>query len=101
MSDSCLQTQSPFVVVLAPQAQTTDDTIDYYYDFTQSIAEFTKAFASLQLSWEWCPVTIQDYKEAIDAMVIKHGGKDLLFFNLCDGDEIIVGKTFLRFHIVK
>lgn len=37
--------------VLAPSVQTNDENIDYYYDFTQSIREFTQAFKTLNISW--------------------------------------------------
>lgn len=88
MSASCFQTQSPFVVVLAPQVQTTDSTIDYYYDFSQSIDEFTRAFAQLNIQWEWQPVSMDNYRHLIIEVKEKHAAKNLLFFNLCDGDEI-------------
>jgi len=78
----------PFVLVLAPQVQTADETIDYYYDFSQSIEEFTRAFALLNLKWQWQAVTMQNYKAVIDAATATHKAKDLLFFNLCDGDEV-------------
>lgn len=77
----------PFVVVLAPQLQTTDETIDYYYDFSQSIEEFSRAFDLLNVSWQWRPVTMAGYKEVIDAAAISNK-KNILFFNLCDGDEV-------------
>jgi len=38
------------VWVLSPAIQSTDDNIDYYYDFTQSIAEYTKVFAELNIT---------------------------------------------------
>ena len=78
----------PFVAVLAPQVHTADETIDYYYDFSQSIEEFTRAFALLKIEWQWQPVTMQNYKDTIDAATLAHKAKDLLVFNLCDGDEI-------------
>ncbi|GAA4740937.1 hypothetical protein [Flavisolibacter ginsenosidimutans] len=78
----------PFVLVLAPQVQTADETIDYYYDFSQSIEEFTRAFALLNLKWQWQTVTMQNYKALIDAATAMHKAKDLLIFNLCDGDEV-------------
>ena len=79
---------TPFVVVLAPHVHTADETIDYYYDFSQSIEEFTRAFALLHLSWHWQPVTMQNFKDLVDDFIAKYKAKELLFFNLCDGDEI-------------
>lgn len=76
------------VWVLAPQLESSDPNIDYYYDFTQSIAEYTKVFAELNAQWQWQPVTIQNYKQVISS--IGASAKDLnpLVINLCDGDEI-------------
>ena len=51
------------VWVLAPLLETNDANIDYYYDFTQSIAEYEKTFAELGIEWQWQPVTIKDYAE--------------------------------------
>lgn len=79
---------NPFVIVLAPQVQTADPTIDYYYDFSQSIEEFTRAFAQLNIQWKWQPVTLEDYQKRIIEAKEKYSDKNLLFFNLCDGDEI-------------
>lgn len=78
----------PYVIVLAPQVQPANDTIDYYYDFSQSIGEFTKAFASLHLEWEWLPVTTANFRAKLDERIQEQNGKPLLVFNLCDGDEI-------------
>ncbi|MDE3234310.1 MAG: hypothetical protein KGO81_00035 [Bacteroidota bacterium] len=82
--------QQLFIWVLAPYVHTTDPNIEYYYDFTQSIAEYTKTFAALQLQWKWQPVTMQDYKEVIAAIVReKNSGKKIpVVLNLCDGDEV-------------
>ena len=78
------------VWVLAPHLQTADANIDYYYDFTQSIAEYEKVFAELDIEWKWQPVTIEDYAAIIDAIVKEKdfGSKTPVVFNLCDGDEI-------------
>jgi D-alanine-D-alanine ligase len=77
-----------FVIVLAPQVQTADPTIDYYYDFSQSIVEFTRAFAQLNILWKWQPVTMNNYREIITETTNEFSAKNLLFFNLCDGDEV-------------
>jgi D-alanine-D-alanine ligase len=78
------------VWVLAPYLVTNDANIDYYYDFSQSIAEYTKTFAELNLPWHWQPVTVDDYEMIIDSIIAeKEDGKFFpLVLNLCDGDEV-------------
>jgi len=78
------------VWVLAPSLVTHDANIDYYYDFSQSIAEYTKTFDELGVDWQWQPVTINDYAEVIDAIVQERiaGQYFPLVLNLCDGDEV-------------
>lgn len=78
------------VWVLAPQLVTTDANLDYYYDFTQSIAEYTRVFAELHLEWQWQPVTITNYPAVIDT-ILAEKNKGLVMpvvLNLCDGDEV-------------
>jgi D-alanine-D-alanine ligase len=79
-----------YVWVLAPQLETSDPNIDYYYDFSQSIAEYTKAFNELDVTWKWQPVTINNYKKIIESIATKSAkdSKTHLIFNLCDGDEV-------------
>lgn len=76
--------------VLAPYLQTSDENIDYYYDFSQSIAEYTKTFKEMGTEWVWQPVTMNTYAAIIDS--IKAEKKSRLCFpvvlNLCDGDEV-------------
>ena len=81
---------SPYRVwVLAPQISAADANIDYYYDFSQSIAEYTSVFDELQVPWQWQPVTLTDYKEIIKRIKdSEHSGPVPLVLNLCDGDEI-------------
>jgi D-alanine-D-alanine ligase len=78
------------VWVLAPLLETSDANIDYYYDFSQSIAEYEKTFAELGIEWQWQPVTIKDYPAIIDLIVKEKdfGHKTPVVFNLCDGDEV-------------
>lgn len=78
------------VWVLAPFVQTNDTNIDYYYDFSQSIAEYEKVFNGLGIEWQWQPVTIQDYPQVIEIIAREKdfGNKTPVVFNLCDGDEI-------------
>ena len=78
------------VWVLAPLLETSDANIDYYYDFSQSIAEYEKTFTELGIEWKWQPVTIKNYS-AIIKLIVKErdfGNKTPVVFNLCDGDEI-------------
>lgn len=78
------------VWVLAPSLVTQDANIDYYYDFSQSIAEYTKTFAELGINWQWQPVTIHDYASVIDR-ILEEKSKGIHFplvLNLCDGDEV-------------
>ena len=78
------------VWVLAPHLVTNDANIDYYYDFSQSIAEYSKTFAALHINWQWQPVTMNDYHSIIDTIVAEKekGIYFPLVFNICDGDEI-------------
>ena len=78
------------VWVLAPSLVTKDSNIDYYYDFTQSIEEYTRAFAALELPWVWQPVTLLDFPEVIDRIAEEEseGRSYPVVLNLCDGDEV-------------
>ena len=78
------------VWVLAPSLETNDPNLEYYYDFSQSIKEYTQTFAELKMSWLWQPVTLQNYASVIGA-IIHEKEKGLIIpivLNLCDGDEI-------------
>ena len=76
------------VWVLAPHLHTGDANVDYYYDFTQSIQEYTKAFAALNTEWVWQPVTMANYKDVIDMIEMDTTPLPPVILNLCDGDEI-------------
>ncbi len=80
--------QPVFVWVLAPHLVTEDENLDYYYDFTQSIAEYTKIFAALGLPWQWQPVTMQDCAAIIDTIAADTLTHTPIVLNLCDGDEV-------------
>jgi len=75
---------------LAPLLETNDANIDYYYDFSQSIAEYEKTFNELGIEWKWQPVTIKNYPAIIETIAKEKefGNKTPVVFNLCDGDEI-------------
>lgn len=78
------------VWVLAPNISANDEQIDYYYDFTQSIAEYNAVFGTLNLPWKWQEVNMNNFKVIIDLIAEeKNEGKFFpVVFNLCDGDEI-------------
>jgi D-alanine-D-alanine ligase len=78
------------VWVLAPHLVTNDANIDYYYDFSQSIAEYTKTFKELGIEWIWQPVTLETYKEVIELIAEEKiiTDKISVVLNLCDGDEV-------------
>lgn len=79
----------PYTIwVLAPHLESEDPNLSYYYDFTQSIAEYTRVFEALNTEWKWQPVTIRNYKEIIASILPGSNGKTPLILNLCDGDEI-------------
>ena len=76
--------------VLAPTVPHTDENIHYYYDFTQSIAEYEKVFSFLQLPWKWQEVTMLDVGQVIGQIAEERAAGEVLpvILNLCDGDEI-------------
>ncbi|MEP7252278.1 MAG: hypothetical protein ABI683_07850 [Ginsengibacter sp.] len=77
-----------FVWVLAPFVETNDDNLDYYYDFTQSIEEYSKAFKELNIAWKWQQATNENYKSVIDLIISETSSENVVVINLCDGDEI-------------
>lgn len=91
LNEFCNGITTPIKVwVLAPYVNTGDDNLNYYYDFSQSIQEYTNTFATMHIEWQWQPVTIGDYIEIIEKIVIeKEAGLYFpIVFNICDGDEI-------------
>jgi len=78
------------VWVLAPYVVTNDANLDYYYDFTQSIAEYTAVFAQLGVSWQWQPVTMASYADIIAQIAQTQACTSIqqVVLNLCDGDEV-------------
>ena len=78
------------VWVLVPQLITQDENIDYYYDFSQSITEYDKIFNDLGITWQWQPVTVQNYMHVIKS-IVQERSMGIYFpvvLNLCDGDEV-------------
>ena len=79
----------PYTIwVLAPHLESDDPNIQHYYDFSQSIQEFTNVFDELKAQWKWQPVTMDNYKEIIRSISVSSNGKTPLILNLCDGDEV-------------
>jgi len=80
---------APYIVwVLAPHLESEDPNIQYYYDFTQSIKEYTRVFEELDVAWKWQPVTMDNFRSIIASININSPGKTPLVLNLCDGDEV-------------
>ncbi len=77
-----------FVWVLAPYVETNNENLDYYYDFTQSIEEYTKVFDELNIAWKWQQVTNDNYKWIIDRISESSLTENIVVINLCDGDDI-------------
>lgn len=76
------------VWVLVPQVLTDDPNIGYYYDFSQSVDEYTRVFGEWNLPWRWQPVSMADYREVIQGIAASGGECTPLVLNLCDGDEV-------------
>ena len=80
---------APLLVwVLAPLVETTDEEIAWYADFSQSQAEYDRAFAALGIPWRWQSVTMRNYRDVIRTIVRESAGYEPVIFNLCDGDEV-------------
>ena len=78
------------VYVLAPSVESEEDHIEYYYDFTQSIAEYNNVFRDLNLKWHWRPVNMNTFALVIEEIYKVHQNQIVfpIVLNLCDGDEI-------------
>lgn len=76
--------------VLAPDVAHNDEHLDYYYDFTQSIQEYTRTFESMGVHWVWQPVTLASFSDVLDTIKNEYldGVSFPMVLNLCDGDEI-------------
>ena len=76
--------------VLAPIVEVGDEQIDYYYDFSQSISEYTSVFNFLNIPWKWQEVNMIAFKDVIQVIdEEKNKGEYFpIVLNLCDGDEI-------------
>lgn len=88
-TDEAKRLLKPYIVwVLAPHLESDDPNIQYYYDFSQSIKEYTRVFEKLEIEWKWQPVTMHDFKTVIQSIAKDNSGKTPLVLNLCDGDEV-------------
>lgn len=80
---------APLLVwVLAPLVETDDPDIAWYSDYTQSRAEYERAFTALGIAWRWQPVTLANFEDVIATIVRESIGHEPVIFNLCDGDEV-------------
>jgi D-alanine-D-alanine ligase len=59
------------VWVLSPLVETDDPEIAWYADFSQSQAEYDRAFAALGHAWQWQPVTLRDYATSSRAIAAR------------------------------
>ncbi|MEX2182530.1 MAG: hypothetical protein WD771_10845 [Gemmatimonadaceae bacterium] len=82
-----LQGRPLFVWVLVPHIETTDENLAWYCDFTQSRAEFRRAFRALGLPWRWQQVTLANHAAVIARIARRAVDHEPVIFNLCDGDE--------------
>jgi D-alanine-D-alanine ligase len=73
--------------ILAPYIVTDDPNLKYYYDYTQSIAEYTRVFNEVGCEWKWMDLTIDKIEEGILEIKNYPTNKINIVINLCDGDE--------------
>ncbi len=73
--------------ILVPFVQTEDPNLQYYYDFTQSYAEYQKVCHELHLKFKWQPIEISNFKTIIQNISEESYPSKPLIINLCDGDE--------------
>ncbi|MEO5978805.1 MAG: hypothetical protein ABIS36_23675 [Chryseolinea sp.] len=82
------QKDNYLVWVIAPYLETDDPNLQYYYDYTQSIAEYTKVFDEIGCEWQWMNITMLSIDESIKKIHDHPTSKTPIVINLCDGDEI-------------
>lgn len=75
------------VWVIAPYLETQDPNLQYYYDYTQSIAEYDRVFAEVGCEWRWVNVALHQVEEIVKAIGNHQSSKTSVVINLCDGDE--------------
>jgi len=74
--------------VIAPYLETDDPHLQYYYDYTQSIAEYQKAFSGIGCEWKWVNVVFPAIESVIKEIKDHPTTKTKVVINLCDGDEM-------------
>lgn len=76
--------------VFAPYTLTGDENLDYYCDYTQSIAEYERVLSAKGIEWQWVPVKINNIDETLQFVLEESAllGYKPIILNLCDGDEI-------------
>lgn len=79
---------SYIVWVLAPFLETDDPELQYYYDFSQSHAEYTRVFEEIGCEWHWVTITLKNINETLDKIANYNSNKTNVVINLCDGDEL-------------
>ena len=83
------QPPAPLLVwVLAPFLETTDPNIDCYSDYSQSQAEYQRAFDALGIEWRWEPVSLDGVEATLERVTRESEGFTPVVFNLCDGDYL-------------
>jgi D-alanine-D-alanine ligase len=75
------------VWVIAPYLETQDPNLQYYYDYTQSIAEYQKVFSEVGCEWKWVNMTFDTIEKVIGDIKNHTSSKIPIVINLCDGDE--------------
>jgi len=83
-TELCEYLRTCSVVVLYPEIESDDENIKYYYDFSQSLDEYTRAFALLSVIWKWQGIGISTINDVITTIAQL---PNPLVINLCDGDE--------------
>jgi D-alanine-D-alanine ligase len=73
--------------VVAPYLETEDPNLKYYYDYTQSIAEYEKVFSDVGCEWKWVNMTFDTIEKVIRDIKHHPSVKTPIVINLCDGDE--------------
>lgn len=75
------------VWVFAPYLETNDPNLQFYCDYSQSIAEYSNLFGQSNIDWEWCNVTIENIDKTVQK--VKNSVSNInIVLNLCDGDEL-------------
>lgn len=83
-----LENKDQYLVwILAPFLETDDPNLKFYYDYTQSIAEYNKVFGEIGCEWKWQNVTINDIERSVKRIKNYPTTKKTIVINLCDGDE--------------